>query len=147
LLDGEKLSRRENRAEVMANGTSLLRSCLDAELLGQHSLVDVLFTKWDLVESSPHKEPAEVYAALGEKQMKDRFEARVGRLRFFRIAARPHKESKLPFAYGLSQVLPSWVEESSLFSTTNQNTKSPQWASEFDRYLSRVSQRVTRGRT
>lgn len=147
LLDGKKLSRIESRAEVMADGTSLLRSCLDAELLGKRSLVDVLFTKWDAIERSPDKEKAEAYTTLGKKQMKDRFEARVGRLRFFRVAARPEEKSDLPFAYGLSQVFPSWVEESSLFLTTNQNKKSPQWASEFDRYLSAcLSQRTMRDR-
>ncbi len=146
-LDGDKLSKSESRAEVMIDGSSLLRSCLDAELLGKHSLVDILFTKWDIVQRSPYKNKAEEYTALGEKQMKDRFEARVSRLRFFRVAARPDENSTLSFAHGLSQVFPSWIEESLLFSVTNQNGKEPQWASEFDRYLiSRFPQRFIRER-
>ncbi len=147
-LDGDKISKTESRAEVMTDGASLLRSCLDAELLGKHSLVDVLFTKWDKVQSSPDKDKTEEYIDRGEKQMKDRFEARVGRLRFFRVAARPDENSTLPFAHGLSQVFPSWIEESALFSTPSQNEREPQWPSEFDRYLiTRFPQRFTRERS
>jgi len=50
LMDGEKLAQVEDRLQARASSRSLLRSCLDAQMLGAHSYVDVLFTKWDLVK-------------------------------------------------------------------------------------------------
>jgi len=136
LLDGDKLGRVESRAEAAADGTSLLRSCLDAEMLGRHSLIDVLFTKWDLVQDRAHQSSTKAYIAHIEEDMRCRFEPRVGRLRFFQVAARPAEGSELPLAYGLSAVFPSWVEETpaSLISRL-QAFREPEWAGEFDRYL------------
>jgi hypothetical protein len=136
LLDGDKLARVESRAEAATDGAALLRSCLDAEMLGRHSLVDVLFTKWDLVQSCADKSGTKAYIAHIEEEMRRRFESRVGRLRFFQVAARPAEGSELPFAYGLSEVLPSWVEETyASLGLRHQAFREPRWTGEFDRYL------------
>jgi len=113
LIDGEKLSKIENRQGAYHDANSLLRSCLDAGMLGNLSLIDVLFTKWDLIESlsdSNEKDDAKTFVNYIEQDMKNRFENRVGSLRFSRIASRP-ADSILKFAYGLESIFPSWVEE------------------------------------
>ena len=53
----------------------------------------------------------QAYVAATEQEVRSRFGARVGRLRFFRLAARPEPESDLLPAYGLDQIFSSWVRD------------------------------------
>ena len=133
LLDGDKLAQVKSRSLAASEGASLLRSCLDAEMLGRDSLVDVLFTKWDLIQSRGSQSGAEDYVAYIKETMKQRFESQVGHLRFFPVAARREEDSDLPFAYGLDVVFPSWVEEARAHSVSrSQAIREPQWAGESD---------------
>ena len=43
-------------------------------------------------------------------EIRQRFKARLGELRFYCVAARPEKKV-LPFAYGLERVFRPWIEE------------------------------------
>jgi hypothetical protein len=145
LLDAKRLARVECRAETASDGESLLRSCLDAQMLGKFSLVDVLFTKWDLVQNRPEESATEEYIASLKARMKSRFASRVGRLCFFRVAARPEKGSKLPFAYGLSNIFPVWVEDTGACTRSkDQSLNEPMCVGEFDRYLLRRVGRLFR---
>jgi hypothetical protein len=112
LIDGAMLARVEKRQEACVFARSLLRSCLDAEMLGAHSYVDVLFTKWDLIRPKMEEHRIKDFLEGIQTQFKDRFAGRVARLRFFRIAARPTEDPPLPFAYNLEKFFPSWVEDS-----------------------------------
>jgi hypothetical protein len=116
LLDGDKLSQQKTRQETFIDGVSLLRSCLDAKILGKNSFVNVLFTKWDLIEDNSDKAKILQFIDHVETEMEERFKSRVGQLRFFRIAARPQKPL-LEFGYGLKEIFPSWVEYGSQFHT------------------------------
>lgn len=138
LLDADRLARVEYRAETASDGESLLRSCLDAQMLGKFSLVDVLFTKWDLLRNRVDEGPTEAYIASLETRIQNRFASRVGRLRFFRVAVRPVGGSGLPFAYGLSDVFPAWVEDTGASAVSRDETvDEPLCIGEFDRYLLR----------
>ena len=138
LLDANRLACVEDRAETASDGESLLRSCLDAQMLGRSSLIDVLFTKWDLVQNRAEESAAEEYIASLKAKMKSRFASRVGRLRFFRVAVRPVGGSKLPFAYGLSNIFPAWVEDTGTCARSrDQSLNEPLCVGEFDRYLLR----------
>ncbi len=113
-LDGERLSRSEDRQEAFHNGAMILRSCCDEGMLGAHSFVDVLFTKYDLF-GSKEQENAETKAffAYVERTIKERFAHRLGRLRFFRVAARSDTKG-VECAFGVPSILPSWIEETPL---------------------------------
>ena len=138
LLDANRLVRVEYRAETASDGESLLRSCLDAQMLGRFSLVNILFTKWDLVRARAEESATEEYIASLKARMKSRFASRVGRLRFFRVAVRPVGGSELPFAYGLSNIFPAWVEDRGTFAVSRDQAPSePLCVGEFDRYLLR----------
>jgi len=110
LIDGAKLARVEYRHEAHVSAASLLRSCLDADMLGAHSYVDVLFAKWDLVQPVAEKRGPKTFLKHVRSQFEDRFGGRVARLRFFEVAARP-TASDLPFGYNLDKVVPSWIED------------------------------------
>lgn len=135
-LDGEKLASTTFRHEAFHTSVLLLQSALDAGMVGVRTFVDVLFTKRDVLG------PLQGSAAIDYVQgIRDRitaqFERSLGRLRFFEIAARP-SPGDFPFAYGLDQILPSWIEDTPLYAQRSPIDPRVLAASlaqtEFDRY-------------
>jgi len=108
-LDGERLADTGLRHEAFNTGKVLLQSALDADMIGQRTFVDVLITKRDLL-GPVDGSTAQTYLNNIRQRLSDEFKHRVGRLRFFEVAARP-TVAGFPLAYGLDQVLPSWVED------------------------------------
>jgi hypothetical protein len=138
-LDGEKLANIGQRHEAFNTGKLLLRSTLDAGMIGLHTFVDILFTKRDLLG------PLEGSSALDylnkiRQGLSDEFASRLGRLRFFEVAARPTVEG-FPLAYGLDRILPAWVEDTPFYTQPQlidlQVVAASLAQTEFDRYLLR----------
>lgn len=123
VLDGSQLAQPQVRAKTRTRAQQILRRLVEVGILGQHSQVDVLISKWDCLEdalSIAEDAPAEVQEErkalrefLGDTEslFRTAFESQLGRLRFFNIAARPDLSSDLPDAYGLEQVFRTWVED------------------------------------
>jgi hypothetical protein len=138
-LDGEKLADSSLRHEAVSTGKMLLQSTLDAEMIGRRTFVDVLFTKRDLlgpVEGSSTPD----YLNKIHQGLRNEFAHRLGRLRFFEVAARP-TVAGFPLAFGLDRVLPSWIEDTPLYTQPQLNDLRAVATSlaqtEFDRYLLR----------
>ncbi len=137
LVDGEQLSDRNHRQKASNEPSMLLRCCLDAGQLDRHSYVDVLFTKWDLVEPSGKPTEHSDFVAHVEDDFKRRFESRLGRLRFFKVAARPATLNHYKLGYGIEAPFPSWVEERPQSYEPTAPILNRSALSEFDRYLLR----------
>lgn len=114
LFDGRKLADPEKRHRAKQDSLVLLRSCLDAGVLGSQTYLDVLFSKWDVVEADPAAAEIKAFAAATEAEVRTRYGPRLGRLRFFNLAARPAPESDLAQAFNLDHIFTSWVRDSSL---------------------------------
>lgn len=136
MLDGERLSTIEQREEAYTDGRSLLRSCLDATMLGKDSLVDVLVSKSDIIKSRAEDADLQAFIESVRSEMKREFATRVGRLRFFDVAARP-ESPVLPFAHNLDKCFPSWVSD---YARRSYASPPPQFSTpssrEIDRFLS-----------
>lgn len=143
LLDGKKLINEELQHKVKTDGFTLLRSCVDSGMLGMESHVDILFTKWDLVEASSRKDEVVFFTSQIEATFKDRFKSRIKLLRFFRISARPIAESKLSFGYNLNEVFSEWVKVIRLPKNKKEcfeHNRNP--SCEFDRYFSNPPDKI-----
>jgi hypothetical protein len=137
LLDGKKLASLERRQKAFRGGEMLLRSLLDSEMLGKQSLVDVLFTKYDLV-SSDVTHQAEEFLNYIEQELLKKFAGRLARIRFHRIAARPVQPGDVEPAYGLEGAFPSWVEETAQHQRSRASLPTDlNTGREFDKYLER----------
>src|SRR5260370_42007879 len=105
-------------------------------MVGVRTFVDVLFTKRDLL-GPPQGSAALNYLDGIRQRMATQFERSFGRLRFFEVAARPSC-GEFPFAYGLDQILPSWIEDTPLYAQPNpldpQILAASLAQTEFDRY-------------
>lgn len=135
LIDGEKIADNRNRQEAFIDADLLLRSCLDAEMIGKRSFVEVLFSKYDLIEENDDNEQINKFLNYIETTFRKRYEDKLGQLRFYSIAARPKHGSQVPFSFGLNKVFPSWIKETP-FTEPFQDTTSTELFSqrEFDRY-------------
>lgn len=135
LLDGEMLSQVDRRQEALIDGQSLLRSCIDAGMLDTYSMVDIVFTKWDLIEQMKQNEPdLDAFLKRIAATMRERFEIRLGRIRFFPVAARP-VYGNLPFGHNLDQMFPSWVQDHPCRKFSRPNLIDRTNLREFDRFL------------
>lgn len=113
LMDGEKLSKEEHRQEVFLSGDGLLRRCFENNMLRKNSFVDVLFTKYDLLQESKNIEQ-EKYLNYIKNKLKERFKKNNARYQFQYVAARPKHNGNLYPTFGLSDIFPSWVEKTSI---------------------------------
>ena len=88
---------------------TLLRNCLDCQMLAETAHVDVLFTKWDMVEKEPKRQQNFEFVEFVETEFRKRFAGRVSSLRFAKVAAHS-TEGTRPLGYGLTDLFVSWVE-------------------------------------
>jgi hypothetical protein len=133
LLDGKKLASAATRHEALNNSMALLRSCVDASMIGLHSFVEVVFSKHDLIANADHG--TSEFLAYATETIATRFRGRLGRLTFHTIAARPESPD-VEYAFGLSDLFRSWVEDSPYrVSRMAVPIKFPPKIGEFDNYL------------
>lgn len=133
LIDGKKLANMAARHEALTNSISLLRSCVDAGMVGPRSFVDVAFSKYDVLATAG--EQTSEFLRFATETITSRFAAKVGRLRFYNIAARPESE-EIEFGFGIAGLLHSWVEDSPyVIGPLAFPAELSSNASSFDRYL------------
>ena len=111
LLDCQKLIDRRTRWQAAHNSMTLLRSCLDSGMLGSGCFVNVLWTKYDLVEA-PGDGARDSFFEKIRNEFKTEFDSRVGRLTFSKVAARPMAVDSLEFGYGIPDLLKEWANDS-----------------------------------
>jgi hypothetical protein len=134
LMDGEKLSKKEQRHEVFINGEMFLRRCFESGMLSKRSFIDVLFTKYDLLKETADTSQKEFLDYI-TKRLTDRYEKECLRFRLKYVAARPRNESKLALASGLETIFPNWVEDTPFLERRSSATAQFELKTEMERFL------------
>lgn len=109
LIDGGKLAISESRQSAKNDPLMLLRNCLETGMLGKKSVVDVLITKWDLIQASVEKDDVVGFVEHVEEEVRNRAKDRVARLRFARVASQA-TVGDFALGHGISEMFPDWVE-------------------------------------
>src|ERR1035437_3129863 len=134
VLDCGALCDTKTRQDARNYATTLLRSLVESEMIGFRSIIDIVFNKWDLVESHPQRQDSIAFLEVVEADMRNRFLSLFGALTFYRTAARPEYGPLLP-GHGVDALFSSWLRESRL---TQQRLRSLSPTTlpiaEFDRY-------------
>jgi hypothetical protein len=113
VVDGEKISAREGRHVARNDSRSILRSVIESGHLASECVIDIAFTKWDIVvEALGSPEGSEVRAFIDATRSALASIAANFKVRFHEIAARPSVNAKVPFAHGLPTLLRSWMDNS-----------------------------------
>lgn len=114
LVDGAKLADLGSRNQAATAAGMTLRSLAEAGMIGGRTLVEVLFTKDDLIRrTDAENETSEFLQAL-EEDIKRKHEHQFARLRFRRVAARTAEGVD---SYGVPELFRGWVEDSAYTDT------------------------------
>jgi hypothetical protein len=114
VIDGEKISTPEGRQIARNDSRSILRSIIEADSLAHGCVIDVAFTKWDIVvESIASARGLETREFIEATKAALKAIASSFEVRFHEIAARPSRKAKVPFAHGLPTLLRSWMGQAS----------------------------------
>jgi len=110
LVNGARLASLKFRSHTVSNASMLMRRLFESGLLDSSARVDVLLTKWDLVQLAGPEIVREALS-VADSLFPEKERARVARFRITPVAARPHFLSSLTPGYGLQELLRSWVED------------------------------------
>lgn len=108
LIDGEKIVDSTRRQQARNDATGLLTSLVLNGVLPSSSAVDIIFTKWDMVELCSEAQKATDFAAFLEEDLRRLFGTKVCELRFGRVAAYT-VEAKYELGFGLKALFPAWA--------------------------------------
>jgi hypothetical protein len=108
VIDGDKLTSLETRQSARSDSRSLIRSIIEAGVIAPECIIDVVISKFDLIVEKQDNDVEEfidqMKKALAEVASNHTVE-------FHDIAARPHRNAKVPFAHGLPTLLRSWMRQ------------------------------------
>ncbi len=135
LLDGARVYDAVTRAGAIQAVRQSLRAFLDGGGLGEHSVVQIVTTKVDLLERHPEKAAILEQLAAFKHRLAQDFSPRLASLTFWDIAARD-PEAILPPAHGVELLFLDWIEQRKSPMKPTMVLASPQ--TEFDRLLLRT---------
>ncbi len=87
LVDGERLANTAHRTSAQADAADILESLLDANMVSPSCQVEIVFSKLDRITAAG--QPALDFLGKAKEKFEGKFRARVSRLSFRNIAARP----------------------------------------------------------
>jgi len=105
-LDCERLSRDDERPLVIEEGRVMCRSFLEANMLTKNSIVDIFFSKSDLLRTSNNAKLLDDIEKKYRKHLGDG----VAKMNFATVVSKP-----LQKIAGIQHIFPQWVEDSMLF--------------------------------
>lgn len=108
LVDGERLANTAHRTSAQADAADILESLLDANMVSPNCQVEIVFSKLDRITAAG--QPALDFLGKTKEKFEGKFCARVPRLSFRNIAARP-APSSVPESSegGLAEAFASWT--------------------------------------
>jgi hypothetical protein len=110
VIDGRKICLPEERHVARNDSRSILRSMMESGNLQPGCVIDVIFSKWDVVvDALSGSDSANIQEFLESTRAALASMAAGFDIRFHEVAARPSKGAKVPFAHGLPTLLRSWM--------------------------------------
>jgi hypothetical protein len=109
LLDSKKALRPDKRWATIEEARTILRSCLDSQMLSADCVVTVLWSKFDYFVESGDNTEDQAFRKQVAKEFNELFGERVSHLHFGEVAARPTKARKLGFGKGTVELLDGWI--------------------------------------
>ncbi len=109
LLDSRKALRTDKRWAMIEEAKTILRSCLDSQVLSGDCVVTVLWSKFDYFVEAGDKAEDQAFRKQIAQEFTALFGERVSHLNFGEVAARPTKARQLGFGKGTGELLNGWI--------------------------------------
>jgi len=108
LVDGGRLVNPEERASALQGARQMLRVLVDNDALDVRSNVQIVTSKWDLVDASVERQAISAALTAFQTRLSADFGGRVATLTYWNIAARDPTTQMAP-AFGLDALLVDWA--------------------------------------
>jgi len=108
-LDSAKGVQKDKRWAMFEDGTALLRSCVNSEMIGANCAVSVVWSRFDYFVAEEAEERHRLFRAEVEKQLRKTFNKLIPNLMFSEVAARPLKAPALRIGHGVPALLKQWA--------------------------------------
>jgi hypothetical protein len=109
ILDGDKIRNRKERQDAVERATLILHSLVDADVLLQQTLIQVVISKFDCFDLND-KNMTDFLRHL-RSEFETKFATLFDRVVIYEIAARPEAEG-FDFGHGVREVMRPWLQES-----------------------------------
>jgi hypothetical protein len=112
VVDGELVAANSERYSAVADIFHLAQSLIQSQAIGKATSVQIVWAKWDLIQTSIDAEAIAAYAAEQGRVFRKRFASKLGPITEHRIAARPAHVSSgsLPYGSGCDALLKLWAQ-------------------------------------
>lgn len=117
LLDGAQLADKKFRQKALQDCKGLLRSILEGGMIGKDTFVEIIYSKWDLIQPKKTRTEHTDFVDASTDALKREFQTAVRKLQFFPIASRAQNEVKYPLGYKISGLFRSWAHDNYLASS------------------------------
>jgi energy-coupling factor transporter ATP-binding protein EcfA2 len=108
IFDVSALIEMPKRATVKTKTISILRSLIDADMISRKTHIQILFSKWDVIDNIDNKETHEQYINAIRDSITKEFGSSYPQLTFINVAARPKFKSAHKLGYGIDELLTHW---------------------------------------
>lgn len=111
-IDSDQLSDFVKRNVAKTRSIGILSSLIEANMLGVHTFIEVIFSRWDLLNSKTNIETHTKFVNSLKDEIIRKFSSTHCNIAFYNLASRP--ESMFPFGYGIAEIFCDWVEKTPL---------------------------------
>lgn len=130
IIDGEKLCNKKTKNSVVSEIIQLLRTFLDSGVLGEGCVLQIVFSKYDLLIKE------ENYAEIIERaknQINGYLEELSANIEYYCVAAMPSSAKDIQVGYGLSELLQRWCKKREYISWVPKKLTDFENLSEYDK--------------
>lgn len=129
LVDGEKLASSNTRHNALENASSFIRSCIDADMCGTNTCVELVISKSDLLQNAD----AALRTAVTRthERLAAKHSSQLARIDLAYIAARPDlNRNPIDIVTPLPHLLKKWLTETHIYSASTTMDRSRSQAAE-----------------
>lgn len=130
IIDGEKLCNKKTKNSVVSEIIQLLRTFLDSGVLGEGCVLQIVFSKYDLLIKE------ENYTEIIERaknQINGYLEELSANIEYYCVAAMPSSAKDIQVGYGLSELLQRWCKKREYISWVPKKLTDFENLSEYDK--------------
>jgi energy-coupling factor transporter ATP-binding protein EcfA2 len=140
IFDGELMSNKKKRNSTFEGMAQLLRTIYDAKIATERTNLQVVISKYDIVEGNILEDPTiEAFITRKKDELRQRLKTYTNEINFYNVAAIPDENTKFKVGYGVEGLLNSWCEkkDSNILSFKNSN-REKDMKPEFDKLYRKI---------
>lgn len=140
VLDGKLISDPKKRHGTFEEMAQLLRTVFDAGLTTSKTNLQVVISKYDIVEDILSRDSSVVtFISRIKSEMHQRLKAYIKKINFYNVAAMPDDNTSFDVGYGIKELLDSWATpKSNIILSLRNNKRKKNMDSEFDKLYEKM---------